>query len=327
MKPLMVSGQFPCIRVGKITEALRIGHDALCRMRPPQMEYIYDNLYALRCATQKEMGEWFQKNNGRYDLIHIHNEPNWPVVIAKEYQDAPVLMNVHDVTSARPLQADSFEEAAFQAADAFVFISDWQRDFCIKIGLDVKDKPYCILSNYASDSTIVEKPLLPKIGGVVYIGGLDKRGLKNSWRDLSPVADEMEKRGIPFHVFPGNPGIDYGIVHQTIMEYSVITHRMAQYDWGFSGTMMPNEAWHHSYPNKVFEYFAAGIPVLALNNPLIKQFCDEGLGIYLPDEHAIRGLERIDPKPYAKRVREQRHRFTMSYNIKPLQDLYKELRG
>lgn len=328
MKPLMVSGMFPCVRAGKITEALGTPHDALCRMYPPQFDFAYDRIHALRCGTQSDFAEFFRNN--KYDLIHVHNEPNWPVVVAKESQSAPVLMNVHDVTCARPNAADNhdpYEAAAFQAADAFVFVSEWQRDFCIAQGFDVKDKPYCVLPNYASDSTIVQKPLLPHVGGVVYAGGLDARDKQGSWRDLSPVADEMQKRGVEFHVYPGNPGIDYGTVHDTVMEYHLLTHRLSQHDWGFSGTMHPNDAWHHSYPNKVFEYFAAGIPVIALNNPLIKPLCDEGLGVYLDDVGDLRQLPRLDHKRYVKHVKANRHRFTMGYNIQPLKDLYAQLRG
>ena len=326
----MVSGMFPCVRAGKITEALGGGHDALCRMRPPQFDFCYDRIHAIRNGTQADFREFLSAHDGEYDLIHVHNEPNWPVVIAKESQSAPVLMNVHDVSSARPTwlgNYDPFETSAFDAADAFVFVSEWQRDFCIAQGLAVEGKPYCVLPNYASESTIVAKPVLPHVGGVVYAGGMDTRGKEGSWRDLSPVADELEKRGIPFHVYPGNPGIDYGIVHSTVMEYHVLTHRMSQHDWGFSGTMMPNHAWHHSYPNKVFEYMAAGIPVIALNNPLVKEFCDSGLGMYLDDFHDIKHLPKLDHKGYVKNVKRERYRFTMGYNIQPLKDLYAQLRG
>lgn len=326
MKPLMVSGMFPCVRAGKTTEALGMPHDALCRMYPPQFDFVYDDLHALRNASQADFARYFRTH--KHDLIHVHNEPNWPVVVAKENQDAPVLMNVHDVTSARPDdQIDPYEEAAFQAADAFVFVSDWQRDFCIAQGFDVKDKPYCVLPNYASDSTVVDKPMLPHIGGVVYAGGLDSRGLEGSWRDLSPVADEMAQRKVDFHVYPGNPGIDYGIVHDTVMEYHLLMHRLSQHDWGFSGTLLPNHAWHHSYPNKVFEYFAAGIPVIAINNPLIKPLCNEGFGIYLDDVGDLKHLPKLDHKRYVKYVRANRYRYTMSYNIQPLKDLYAQLRG
>lgn len=328
MKPLMVSGRFPCVRAGKITEALRIPHDALCRMYPPQLDHAYDRIHALRSATMSDFRDFFRSHD--YDLIHVHNEPNWPVVIAKEAQSAPVLMNVHDVTSARPgwqNNFDPYEDAAYEAADAFVFVSEWQRDFCIQRGLDVEGKPYVVLPNYASESTIVEKPILPHLGGVVYAGGLDARGRDGSWRDLSPVADAVEGIGQEFHVYPGNPGIDYGTVHKQVMDYSVLTHRIAQHDWGFSGTVHPNNAWEHSYPNKVFEYFMAGIPVVALNNPLVREFCDKGLGIYLDDISDIRHLKRIDRKKYVKNVLRERYRYTMSYNIEPLRDLYKQLRG
>lgn len=328
MKPLMVSGFFPCVRAGKITEALREEHDVLSRVWPPQFQHVYDRKYVLKNATVKDYCDWFSAHDGEYDIIHVHNEPNWPVIAAKESQSAPVLMNVHDVTSARPaISYDPYESLAFDAADAFVFISEEQRQFTIDLGFAVEGKPYCVLANYASESTIVDKRVLPYVGGVVYVGGLDKRGMEGSWRDLSPVADAMEAASIPFHIYPGNPGIDYGITHRSLMEYGVITHRMSQHDWGFSGTPVPNHAWAHAYPNKVFEYLAAGIPFIALNSPLVKPLCDQGLGYYLPDIAHVKDIPKLDRKGYTKRVRANRHRFTMGYNIKPLQDLYATLRG
>ena len=112
----MVSGMFPCVRAGKITEALGGGHDALCRMRPPQFDFCYDRIHAIRNGTQADFRAFLSEHDGEYDLIHVHNEPNWPVEIAKESQSAPVLMNVHDVSSARPNwygNYDPFESTAF----------------------------------------------------------------------------------------------------------------------------------------------------------------------------------------------------------------------
>lgn len=322
----MVSGRFPCVRAGKLTEALGIPHDALARGVPPQFEDVYERLYALRCGSQHDFAKFFREHD--YRLIHVHNEPNWPVIIAKENQSAPVIMDVHDVTSARPGSfIDPYEEAAYDAADAFVFVTEQQRDFCISKGFKVEGKPYACIGNFASDSTIVERKNLPQLGGVVYAGGADPRGTVDSWRDLSPVADALAKSDIPFNIFAGNPGVDYGLVHGMVMEYRVLINRLSQFGWGFTGVPVPNSAWEHSLPNKVYEYLAAGIPFIALNNPLLKPLCDEGLGIYVDSVDMVPLAAMVDPKPYKKRVLAQRHRFTMSYNIAPVKALYEQLGG
>lgn len=324
MKGIMVTGEFPCVRAGKITEAMDIPHSVVCRKYPPQLEEVYTSITALQSATADELVDAVMREDG--DIIHVHNEPNWPVVKLKEAGESrPIIFDVHDVTSARPdSPTDPYERFSYEAADAFVFVGEQQRDFCISQGFAVEGKPYVCLANYASHSTEVEKPVMGHVGGIVYAGGLDPRGATGAWRDLSAIADALPGA---FHVYPGNPGIDYGIVQPTILEYRLLTHYLARHDWGFSGTPQPIEAWTHSFPNKFAEYMMAGIPLVALNNPVLKPFCDEGLGIYLDDIGQLPNVARTDPKPYAKRVREQRYRFTMRYNIEPLNDLYQTLGG
>lgn len=323
---IMVSGSYPCVRCSKLTEAIESWtHEVVCRMYPPQIPDAYTRISALKGASRKELSEFVKRTPG--EMIHVHNEPNWPAVTIKEIDDRPLIFDVHDVSSARPAKPDDpnlmLEREAYEAADGFVFVSTQQRDFCISKGFDVLGKPYAVMPNYASHTTITPKrPLLPHLGGVVYAGGLDPRGLENSWRDLSPVADML---GESFHVYPGGPGADYGNLHPTVYDYRLLTHRLAQHDWGFSGTPVPNDAWGHSYPNKVFEYFAAGIPLIALNNPLLAEFCDMGLGVYLPEMGAIGAAAKLDPRPYRKRVLQMRERFTMRYNIQPVLDLYEEV--
>jgi len=185
----------------------------------------------------------------------------------------------------------------------------------------IENKPYICLPTYGSHSTIVEKPVLPHLGGLCYVGGADPRGYEASWRDQSPVADLVPD----FHIYPGNPGIDYGILHDTVLDYRLITQHIARHDWGYVGVPVANHAWAHSYPNKVYEYLLAGIPIIALNTPLLKPLCDAGYGIYLDDVKQLPVAMKENPKPYAKRVRQDRYRFTMRYNIQPLLDLYEQV--
>jgi len=321
MKVLMLSGNYLCVRAGKIAEAIPGIHHGLCRCAPPQMEDAYSSLTVLRCATPKEIGRAIASSGA--DIIHVHNTPDVPVSWAKEYTDAPVILNVHDVACAGVNAAfDPDEEAAYQDADAFVFVSEEQRRFAIDAGLSVEGKPYVALPNYASHTCIVDKSRLPHLGGVVYAGGVEPRGGK--YRDLTPIADAL---GESFHLYPGNPVQGYECSqHPTVMEYRALTHRIAQHDWGLSGVMDPKPGWLHSYPNKVFEYFAAGIPLIALNSPLLLPFCEQGLGVYCTSIKEVKAAAKLDPKPFAKRVRAARERFTMSYNIGPLKEMYDRLR-
>lgn len=331
-KALMVSGNFPCVRVGKTTEALSYRgweHDVLCMKEPPQMRDVYKRIKVIPSATNKEFGEMMDKHDG--ELLHVHNEPNWPVMIAKEYTDKPVIMNVHDVASARPKASqfrDIFEFASYEAADGLIFVTDEQRDFVIARGANIKETPYAVVGNYATSRYFLDKPILPHVGGLVYEGGLDARGKELAWRDQSVLADALEKSGVHMHIF-SDERVDYGVPHGPVVEFVALIHRLSQYDWGFCGTMKPIPAWEHSIPNKFFDYLSAGIPVIVMNCPELKPLCDEGFGIYVYDHRdAVNIVKNVDPKPYKKYVAKHRQRFTMLNHIQPVVDLYDEvLRG
>ena len=293
-------------------------HDVLGWRPPSQMEKSYRRVIHDPTMTTDRYLELISKHPA--EVIHVHNEPNWPVAAVKEAAGGrPVIFNVHDVSSSRPHHPlDVFEEDAFESADAHVFISEEQRMFAGDMGLCI-DKPYAVLPNFASSSTFVEKRLLPHIGGVVYMGGAQKRGENAAWRDLSQMADALDGQ---LHIYPGNPGVDYGIVHPAVLEYKTLFHRLSQHDWGLTGNSGDIPAWTHSVPNKVFEYMAAGLPVIAINNPLIRPLCEAGCGIYLDSISQLPAAAKVDPEPYRKVVMELRGNYTMERNVSVLRELY-----
>jgi len=85
-------------------------------------------------------------------------------------------------------------------------------------------------------------------------------------------------------------------------------------------------AWSHSVPTKVFDGFAAGTPVLAMNSELIRPFCDDlGMGIYVDSVKDLKRASLTDPKPYRKRVIANRDRFTTEREIHKVAELYGRL--
>lgn len=323
---LMISGNFPCVRAGKFTHALNgrgFEHDALALKLPRQFTDSYRKTTVNPFLTAQEMGRLIRNHPG--EILHVHNEPNWPVIVAKENSAGrPVVMNVHDLACARPGELlDPYEEAAFEAADAFIFVSEDQRSFAQEMGLDVEGKPYCTIGNYITESLLVEEAVMPHIGGVVYAGGTDPRNGGKTWRDYSPLADKLDGQ---LHIYPGNMGTDYGIVHETISRYPVLIHRLSQHDWGFVGTYRTDIAAHqHSVPNKVFDYFAAGIPILVMNAPQVRQYTDLGMGVYLTSLDELPFVTRLDRRPYVQRVMEERKNHTMEAHIDDAVVLYSEL--
>lgn len=325
MRGLMVCGEFPDIRCGRFTSALAdngIKHGVVTLRYPPQLDHVYD--FIDWDHTDTATGIIDRALSHECDVYHVHGEiqQSWPVVKLKERTGKPVILNVHDLTCARPRAVlDRYEAEALEAADAHVWVTEEQRTFAANMGLCV-DKPHVVIPNYVSSAYFIDKPVLPHVGGVVVHGGIDKRGNGNNSLDYSPVSDLL---GGKLHLISGSDQPDYGIVHPTEVEYGLLIHRLSQFDWGFCGTTRPDAVWSQALPTKVGEYFAAGIPVIVLNCPPVKPFCDMGMGIYLTDARDLPKAAKADPAPYRKCVLANRSRFTTERAIAPLVELYREV--
>lgn len=325
MRGLMVCGEFPDIRCGRTTLALKnhgVTHGVTTLRLPPQLQHAYDFIDWNHTDGAKGIIDRAMQHD--VDIYHVHGELHqfWPVIELKERTDKPVILNIHDLASARPGTAlDRYEEEAIDAADALVWVTEEQRQFAASIGLGI-GKPYVIVPNYASSSVFIEKRVLPYLGGVVLHGGMTGRGDEQTSLDHSPAADAL---GGKLHLYPGGPEPDYGIVHRTEVDYGLLIHRLAQHDWGYCGIATPDHVWGQALPTKVGEYFAAGIPVIALNCPPVKPLCDAGMGIYLTDVRDLPKAAATPTKAFKKAVMHNRARFTTERAIEPLVELYREL--
>ena len=257
------------------------------------------------------------------DVVHVNCDlySFWPVLAAKD-AGKKVVANIHDLSCARREDAlyDVYERAALEAADAHIWVTPLQRDFAISKGFDIADKPWTHVLNFASRSVFIDKPLLPSIGGVVYAGGLSKRGDDTGRRDLSRIADALDGE---LHIYPGNTGVDYGIVYESEHDYPLYIEKIARHQWGFSGHPELNEAWAQTFATKVGEYWAAGLPFISLNVPFMQEYADRGLGICID---SLDDLKRLpDPKPYRKCVLAQRDTLTTQSFAPQLGDLFRSV--
>jgi hypothetical protein len=318
MHGVMVCGEFPDIRCGRITSALRdngIHHGVSTLKYPPQLDDVYDfvdwrNTDGARGVIERTLSH-------DCDIFHVHGEIQqfWPVVFLKEKTNKPVILNIHDLPCSRVRSIlDRYEAEAIEKADALVWVTETQRQFGESMGLNV-DKPYCIVPNYPSRRFFINETPLPHIGGIVIEGGMDKRGNTANDIDYSKIADTVE-----VHLYSGSNRPDYGIVHRTETDYHLLIQRLAQHDWGFCGSAYENYTWTVALPTKMGEYFAAGIPVIGLNCPAVKPFCDMGMGVYLESVEELKDLP--DPAPYKEKVFEHRDKFTTENAIGPLVELY-----
>jgi len=323
MDALMVTSDFPDVRVGRITEAMndyRWRHTVISRRPPAQFESAYAHIVNSPFLGWKDVAKYVSESDAA--IVHVHGEMYCyhSALIAREATKKPIVLNAHDLTIAREgVLYDPYEHQAFEDADALVFVTEQQRDFARLAGYAV-DKPTAFISNLPSSTYFIEKSCLPHIGGVVCSGGMSKRGDDSNRRDLSAVADALKGA---LHIYPGQEAPDYGIPHDVEYDYPLYIHRLGRHDWGFAGHPVPNPAWGHSFPTRIGEYWSAGLPFVSLNVPLLEPFARRGMGILLSSLSELSDLP--DPKSYRKAVMDQRYQYTTQREISKLDELYRGL--
>jgi hypothetical protein len=316
----------PRIRAGKMAKALR-GHgwefDALGLMYPTVYANAYRTVTTDPYLTSTSLREFVAAHPA--DLLLINNEPNWPVAAVRDgARGRAVVLDVADFQSQRDAgYVDPYEREALALADAYVFVTADQRTWAIEQGLASAEKPFALLANQVLASEMIDSTPLPHLGGLVYQGGLDPRGARGGWRDLSSLADAA---GGQLHLY--GDSVDYGISHGSEPEYALLIHRLARHDWGFVGSPVHTLAWEKTLPNKIYEYFAAGIPVVVMNAEQCRPFCEDGMGIWCESVEEVAEVARsVDPTPYRETVFARRAEFTMEAHIAPLAEMLAQLAG
>ncbi len=284
------------------------------------------------------------------DIFHVHNEPSWFVTLVKEITDKPVILDVHDSYLARlsPQEADELESAEedylrvtveernnFQLADGLVFPSE---PFANLIRREFKlFQPHIILPSmvqrnlYAYDGK-------EWLGGLVYEGRVDlsteleknrhKSGFTYTmYEDLAKKAKEID---LDFHLYARKDEAfnelykDHAILHEPV-PYGKLMRKISRHDWGLVGNIFKTSEWDVAFPNKLFEYIAAGVPVVAINADYCGEFLKRtGMGIVVEslEELAERWGEHTEIR---KVIARKRMHYCMENNIGALEDLYREV--
>jgi hypothetical protein len=114
------------------------------------------------------------------------------------------------------------------------------------------------------------------------------------------------------HVQPGNPGCDYGIVHEVEFDYHLYISCLARHDWGFVGYPTKTPVWSVAWPTKLGEYIAAGIPIVMMNCPEARPLVAAGMGVEITHLGDLaKTLERADRPRMRKRVLAMRDRWSI----------------
>ncbi|MBA2616324.1 MAG: glycosyltransferase [Actinobacteria bacterium] len=282
------------------------------------------------------------------DLIHSHNLPDTLTVLAQELANGtPIVHDVHDLQSlrstpyengfAQPADSRMLERRAIEESAAVVTVSD--ELFAELRGRYRLPEHTLVFPNYALRRDVPPLPAFTEDRGgrppkLVYQGTLSTNG---GHYDLREIFRAVVAEGVSLDVYPSRPAPEYrelaervpGLtVHDTV-DPSTLLRLLPRYDYGWAGF---NEAANKPHidtalPNKLFEYLAAGLPVLTLNHRALKRFVRErGLGIALDSPADLLGeLSRRDIGKLRRRVSATRHEFTVEANAGGPVALYQRL--
>ena len=272
--------------------------------------------------------------NDSVDIFHFHNEPDWPMEVIRAATKKPLVYDIHDMVSQRQEMPDE-EKTAFECADAFVCPS---RDY-VDIVKGRSNKPVIELLSCVPSKLFPTVRRKPFHNGLVYEGGLKGKPREGSqqfefrsWKDVFTMLGQLD---VPITAYPTSGEEDYseyakgGAMIMQPVNYDEMLKNLTSFEAGLVGTPFNTGAFNGANPNKMFEYAAAGIPMIALKAPTAKGFLEAtGFGI---------GVENVEDIPAAMNelwesgardeVWELRKHWTMETQVDKLETLYSELLG
>lgn len=296
----------PCIRNYKMATALRSrGHRVSLAYTEKRLSDCYTGL------SDDTYNECIKLNNYRhlwdiscnYDLLHCHNEPD-TLSVAALAGHAPVIHDTHDLISLRANgdpQLCYFEGIANRGAAGRIYTTPYQLEEARKLyGVNGKS---LVFHNYCSTSDL-PKRLLSKLSRkdgrvhIVYEGGVGG----SAHRDFSDLFIELAAKEIDIHIYPAVFSQEQG---QFFSQYSHIHYnrpispknlieQMSQYDFGIIPFNLKKgnvRFLNSTIANKLFEYLAAGLPVLASDLKSYRDyFAKYPVGMTFRDAKEVVGL-------------------------------------
>jgi len=330
----------PCIRNYKMATALRSrGHRISLAYTKARLSQMYkglsDDVYDENIHISNFRQLWDISRH--YDIVHCHNEPDI-LTVAALAGEAPVIHDTHDLISLRAngdLNLSYFEGVANRGATGRVYTTPYQMEEAQKLyGVN---GPSLVLYNYVSESDL-PKNSLPKLSArdgkvhIVYEGGIGGNG----HRDFFSLFVQLAKLGNHIHIYPTFYDTEIAryfsefpnIHYSNPLSPKQIIEAMSQFDFGiipFNLEKGNKRFLDSTIANKLFEYLAAGLPVLA--SPLrsyIEYFSTNPVGITFQNKEDItKNVSRL--KEIAEITDFSRQVFTYEKEIARLEQFYRQV--
>lgn len=272
------------------------------------------------------------------DIVHVHDRPH---TIASAIIDAklgvPVVHDVHDMDSLLAMPSGPAQHEAFslQKADGLVFVSEPYQKYAEHW---FSPLPPTVVVPSATCEALMPQQRRPPIGAAVWEGGLYVKEPKDPrfYIDQRKIAATLLAQGQAVCIHPAPEGFpengeqysDMGATVFTPVAYESLLSHLTAYEFGWYGQGdTDSRQIHDTLPNKLFDYVAAGLPVLVVNAKEAARFVTEnrlGVAIEKPEE-----FKRVKAELVALRegIWTRRKEFTRERYIKPLLALYDRLAG
>jgi glycosyltransferase involved in cell wall biosynthesis len=329
-------GNHLCPRTAKLARVQHYRDD----VRPYRLGFQvgYPNkfgMFALNCIVNQQDLYAFQQAleelDDKIDIIHYHNEPDWPVKFIKARTDKPVIWDVHDLLSLRTGKLDENELAAYQNCDGILTVGEDMLDEVNRN--NVSGVPTGWWGTYVPESMFAE-PKDPHEDELFLCTGLnDFPGHYRNWvqvftelqHDFTimtisarwPIPEAYQK----LEIFAGPPtAMENLIKYQSECEAALV------------GFPYRNKLGDKAMPNKLFEAMAAGIPVICFdpeNSLTMSKFIrhhEIGVVVKRPSE-VRKAMKQIRKRNMRKNVLKVRKMYSMDSQERIVFNFYKTLLG
>jgi len=274
------------------------------------------------------------------DLVHVHNEPSFPVVIAKIVGHKKVILDAHDLgvvrngwenmsdTTRADLEAITQCDGLIVPCNKYIEILEERGKLSI---------PTLELLSYNNEEDYVTPKEEEYLGGIVYQGSIYAPAQSHPlpYRIYDNVAKEIISMNIPFYIYPAGGYVKYMPYYHSIgckcmpsCDPASLLKNLSKHAWAFCGSPIEHRQWHLTLANKQFDYLSAGIPSIVYKADATAKFIKEhGGGVVIKDLKEIKDIyndEKLRTECVSE-IMKMRKNHTMESQLTKLEQFYEKV--